>query len=166
MEITDPERHFLHWETFESAYIHLGNIRYLLDRIWGLFRRLDPTLKRREIFDYLLDAEKQEFKSLYLSEKDVNGKDCSILNLRNNFVHSSRIASINIKDFYYVPINLEKNVIWRTQLDCTTYDRTDIKLGEDIKRVELLLNKVEQIFSVLLKQYLDKNGIRVIKNGG
>ena len=65
-----------------------------------------------------------------------------------------------------MPVNLPENVVWRDQLSCGRFDRTDIKLGEDLRRVELLLNEVEGVFFERLEKYLADNKIRVVKNGG
>lgn len=161
LEMGDPQRHFLHWEAFETAYIHLGNIKYQLKTIWDYLSKLIPTLQRKKMTDFLNGTDKGEYKRLFSEEGNPN----SILNWRNNFCHFSRNASTLRDGFYYVPVNLERNVIWCEQLESDTEDRTDVKLEEDLHRVELLLNKIEGVFCKVFKKYTEDNKIEIIKNG-
>jgi len=161
LEMNVPRRHFLHWEAFENAYIHLGNIKYQLKTIWDILNKLIPTLQREKITDFLDGTDKAEYEKLFSEKDDSN----SILNWRNNFCHFSRNASTLRNGFYYVPVNLERNVIWCKQLESDTEDRTDVKLEEDLNKVELLLNKVEGVFYKVFKKYIEYNKIEIIKDG-
>ena len=153
---------FIIGKHFETAYIHLGNIRYQLKTIWDILRKLIPALQRKKSTDFLNGKDKEEYKKLFSEEDNANW----ILNWRNSFCHFSRNASTLRNGFYYVPVNLERNAIWCDQLESDTEDRTDIKLKEDLNRIELLLDKIEEVFYEEFKKYIENNKIEIIRCGG
>ena len=73
---------------------------------------------------------------------------------------------MNVKGTYYVPVNLPDNVVWCEQLECDRFDRTDVKLEEDLRRIEVLLNKTEEVFFNHLEKYLMEKGIKINRSGG
>ena len=160
---TNKERHFRHWESFEVAYIHLGNIEYNIGNIWDILKKLDMPLKRslrdQDVRSYLNRLRKtitlNQFNRLY-------GKKGCIKVYRDNFVHISRNSNLMLPNGEYtVPENLDKNLTW---LDQTHFDRTvptDVKLEEDLKEAEILFNRIEGIFYNILKGYVRTYDIEI-----
>jgi hypothetical protein len=160
----NKKRHFLHWESFEVAYIHLGNIEYNMDNIWNLLKKLDRPLGRlfekQDIRSYLTNNRKtitlNQFNRLY--HKDTG----CITVYRDNFVHFSINKNLLMPDgYYYVPENLKKNLTW---LNHPQFDRlvpTDVKLGGDLIEAEILFNRIEGVFYNILKNYVRNYHIKI-----
>lgn len=163
LKTSNKERHFRHWESFEVAYMHLGNIEYNIGNIWDILKKLDRPLKRlfrnQDIRSYLTSMGKtitlNQFNRLY-------GDKGRIKVYRDNFVHLSRNKNLLLPDGEYnVPENLKKNLTW---LDQSQFDKTvptDVKLGEDLREAEILFNRIQGVFYSILKSYVRSNNIKI-----
>ena len=151
--------YFLHWESFNSAYFYLGNIFYLLEKLYSRALTVVNKKGNRKFEEYLLQNRLNE---------DYSKLSNSIKDIRDYMVHFSKIPLCIIQDEgFKIPINLRnKDGNWENASVLLSQNKdewmfTHFILERDLKAMEELVNKIDMFFLKELREFKALGGINI-----
>lgn len=152
------ERYFRHWEHFDTAYIHLGSVFYVVYCLWNI------VLKMKGVTDGGYEGKLVAFlkakgkAKLLQSFQDLEDQ---IKTRRDILIHQARPYAFPHKGKFYVPINLEINTTWSEQARITGLRETVQMLREDLIETEKTLDQMHDLLIHEFEDLLEEKGIAV-----
>jgi len=147
------KKHFLFWEAFGNFYMHIGNTRYYLMKLWEEARKL-LCLPKTSIEDLLSGNAK--LKEQYTDIKN------NTLQTRHNLVHYARNSYAILEKKYWIPFPPPKNpkniMLNKTKLK----DATE-QMESDLKDMEIFLNSIMHIIKNKLYIHFTQNNIKIVR---
>lgn len=146
--------YFCFWEAFENFYMHIGNARNEVYHIYKCVGKIMPILPNR-LKEYLQKS----------NEKDLGARiknfEKEVTTIRNNIVHFARGANILWDEKFYLPLPIEKDLLWSNQLTTSSNEiqETTLKMKNDLATVESIINETQQLFGVELEKYIKNKKI-------
>jgi len=148
--------YFAFWaiEDFESAYFHIGNIKYALHNLWtGIKMVFFPkTYISYDLASYLKSIGKDKNWILLNDEPD---------NIRTNLVHLCRHTFRQINKKLYLPDYVKKKQYLWNQINTGGWVTAEEKLDSHIK---IVFDVCEDFYSSIIpvmEKYLTKEGIKI-----
>lgn len=141
------KRYFRHWEHFEVGYLHLGSAFYLLKELWNIIIKLKGVSQHKFGENFLCSKGKNELAQR-LKEAQENVKT-----IRDLIVHRGRaFTSFRHKNKFYIPLEVNIDMMWSQSLKVTEWIETTQKLNEDIIETEKVIN---DLHTFLISEYED-----------
>lgn len=151
--------YFIHWESFNSIYIYLGNIFYLLEKLYSHILTIVNKKGSRKFEEYLNQ------NGLY---KDYSRLSDSIKDIRDYLVHFSKIPSCIIQgEGFKIPNDLNNQKgDWENASVLLSQDKEDWVfthhvVERDLKAMEDLINKIDTLFLKELREFKASGGINI-----
>lgn len=155
----DDMPYFLHWESFNSTYFYLGNIFYLLEKLYSCVLTIVNKKGNRKFEEYLTQNGYYE---------DYHKLEDSIKNIRDYLVHFSKIPFYIIpEEGFKIPINLrDKKEKWVNAPILLSQNKEDwlfthFVVERDLKAMEELVNKIDEVFLKELREFKALGGINI-----
>jgi hypothetical protein len=147
--ITDRESFFRAIEAVECAYLHIGNVAYGLDRLWGEIRKY--SYHKEKLEKYLVN----QGRGKYLLELKDEPKKI----IRDEIVHFGRHV-FRITDKIYLPLTVPRNKLW-SKANVSSWIPADVKLKDHITVASKACEDAYQLFIERLSTYLQNEGIEI-----
>jgi len=166
------EKHFRHWEAFESCYQHMGNVVNSVHLFWEKIfiiegkltqRQKNQNLNKNKIKPLWKNLLRDERK-LYLYRKMMNmfERKGQILVIRNNIVHYARVFAVYLgNQGYGLPYRLSRNIRWSQKKIYKTGILAHKKAEKHLTELEILLNDLQKIAIKKFDNYLINEGVSV-----
>jgi len=150
------ERYFRHWESYETAYVHLGSVFYMLQSLWkiGLKLRRYPT-KFRELKHYLT------LKGMGELVKRIDDVETIVKIRRDQAVHYGRMLAFPHKGRFYVPLEVYRDMKWSEANKIKKWIGSIASLREDLIETEKLINDLHQILISEYEGFITQKGIQI-----
>lgn len=140
-------KYFRHWEHFEVGYLHLGSVLYMLQELWNIIIKL-KCVSREKFGETFLISRNENVLAQKLKEIQEDVKT-----IRDLMVHRGRaFTSFHHKEKFYIPLKVNKNMLWSQSINAQEMIETSKKLEEDILETEKLLN---ELHILLISDYED-----------
>lgn len=147
----DKESFFKAIEAVECAYLHIGNVAYGLESLWGKIRKLfTPHLEGK--LETYLDC---QGRGKHLSQLMDEPKDI----IRDKIVHIGRHVTITTNEIH-IPLTVPKEEHW-SKANVSYWVPADVKLKDHITVASKACEDVYQIFIKLLSTYLQNERIEI-----
>lgn len=151
--------YFLHWESFNSVYFYLGNIFYLLKKLYSRVLTIVNKKGNRKFEEYLIqNGLHEEYSKLSNSIKDI----------RDYMVHFSKIPLIIIQEEgFKIPPNLRNKEGNRENASVLLSQNNDewlfthVVVDSDLEAMEELVNKIDMLFLKELREFKSSGGIDI-----
>jgi hypothetical protein len=178
--------YFEHWDSFELAYVQMGNVINQTYHFWScalmfmdtpiikIKRKKSMTpkiyeLRRKENDDvaggrmyvkYYFSRYKHKQKYVHFNE--IENK---INFIRNNTVHFARHLHMTLGNKFQLPEKINKNKLWSNfNPKCFYWIDTDVILYNDLITLEKSINELHELIIIKLNEYLRKNkNLRLLK---
>ena len=152
-EADNGKRHFLFWEAFGNFYMHIGNTRYYLMKLWEETRKL-LCLPKSSLGNLL--STKPELKKQHEDIKNV------ALQIRNNLVHYARNSYVIIKGKYWIPFPPPKKPKNNLMRGITMFKEATKQMESDLKDMELFLNNTMLLIRNKIHMYFTQKKIEIV----
>ena len=147
--IKDRGAFFRAIEAVECAYLHIGDVAYGLERLWGKIRKY--SYHKEKLGKYLVS----QGRGKYLLELMDEPKKI----IRDEIVHFGRHV-FRITDKIYLPLTVPKEKLW-SEANVSSWIPADVKLKDHITVASKACEDAYQIFIKLLSTYLQNEGIEI-----
>lgn len=148
--IKDKEAFFMAIEAVECAYLHIGDVIYGLESLWGKIRKLS-TPHLPEFKNYVKSLK----RNTYLAKLEEEPKF-----IRDKIAHFGRHVFRYHDDKLYLPFTVPDEGLW-SEANVSKWIPANVKLKYHITVASKACEEVYQIFIVQLSTYLQNEGIEI-----
>ncbi|MFH0989742.1 MAG: hypothetical protein V1799_06975 [bacterium] len=159
------ERHFIHWQLFESAFLHLGVAWQELILLWhSILMKLDSLDENIKIstpaYKVIWNRVPRELQVM------IDQMWNEILAFRNDIAHFSRFASQKVAQKYLVPKSYPGKIVWSQQHIVRDWEETTIKLDRGITFCEDVFNETHKYLILELSKILKRHEVEIDYSSG
>jgi len=148
--IKDKEAFFMAIEAVECAYLHIGDVIYGLESLWGKIRK-SSTPHLPEFKNYVKSLK----RNTYLAKLEEEPKF-----IRDKIAHFGRHVFRYHDDKLYLPFTVPDEELW-SEANVSKWIPANVKLKYHITAASKACEEVYQIFIVQLSTYLQNEGIEI-----
>lgn len=158
-KITDLElKYFRHWEHYEVGYMHLGSALYMIESLWNLVLKSRRYLTGHGRFGKLKDYLATTGQNQLLSRID----DIESIVVRRDLpVHRGRVFALHHRGKFFVPLKVDRNMMWSQSTRNTDWVEASVQLGDDLSKTEKLANDLHTLLIQEYRAFISNKGIQI-----
>lgn len=150
------ERYFRHWEHYELGHFHLGSVFYMHRSLWKIVLKLNRYPGRhRELEPFLT------LKGETALVNRIRQADETVKTRRDQAVHYGRLFTLPLKNKFYVPLNVQRDMKWSDSAEIKEWIETVVNLKEDIAATLELSNDLHEILIGEYEKFIIRKGIKI-----
>lgn len=151
-------KYFRHWEHYEVGYMHLGSALYMMESLWNLVLKLRGHQRGHGRFGKLKDYLNSKRQNLLLSRLD----DIELIEIRRDLpVHRGRVFTLHHKGKFYVPLKVDRNMMWSQSTRNVDWVEAAVQLDEDISKTEKVINDLHTHLINEYRGFISSEGIQI-----
>ena len=164
LELSDcNEKYFRCCEHFETGYMHIGSIFYVMETFWcTILKTLGHKEGKKGLGKVITFLKGKKRGDLVQKLCEVNE---NIMDRRHLPVHFSRVFIKWHHGLLYVPKKVNEIMLWPEGKSTTEWKQGDKQLANDLLRVQRLLNDLHEVLIEEYAAFIERKGIVIKKEG-